>query len=118
MFKKLFLSAVIAISCFAYSYAEENTCKISGTNDNVEVFSCFLDNDKAIVTLSNDSNDIKANVTVTVEVKYGSNNKRSFTGKVLSTPGSTKLEIPIDANVNGLKPTSVSVTSISGAKCL
>lgn len=94
-------------------------CKISGSNDNVEVFSCQLNENNVDITLSNDSNDIKANVTVTVEVFYGNNLTKTYTGKVLANPGtSTALSIPIEGKVNNLTAKSVKVTSLSGTKCL
>lgn len=98
--------------------ANAQVCKINGSNDNIEVFGCQLNDDTVTVTLSNDSNDIKANVTVTVEVTYG-NNTRTYTGKVLSEPGkSTTLDINIDKKVGIYTPKSATVTSISGTKCL
>lgn len=99
-------------------------CKISNTNDNVEVFSASLINSKQVkVVVSNDSQEISANVTVTVEVTYtdGSYSKtKTFTGKGLARPNtSTEIVIDIPENIDySKKPKSVQVTGISGTKCL
>ena len=118
--KKIFfnLILILGLSLIAGN-ANAQVCKISGSNDNVEVFSCQLNGDKVDVTLSNDSNDIKANVTVTVEVKYENGRSKTFSGKVLANPGtSTSLQIPINAKDNNFPAKSVIVTSISGTKCI
>ena len=114
------LMAIFWLSMISDSFGVANAqvCKISETNDNVEVFSCFINDGNAVVTLSNDSNDIQANVTVTIAVKYG-NYTRTYTGKALAKPGtSTELKIPIDSKVKGETPNSVTVTSLTGTKCL
>lgn len=115
----MFLLGITVISD-SFGVANAQVCKISETNDNVEVFSCFLDGEHVSVTLSNDSENIKANVTVTVEVQYGNGTlTKSFTGKIMAKPGgSTDLKIPIDPKFKGYSPSSVKVTSISGTKCL
>ena len=57
-------------------------CKISNSNDNVEVFSATIINGSSVaVTVGNDSQDISANVTVEVTVTYESSN---YTKKVLN----------------------------------
>lgn len=117
---KKFLSNLMLVFCLLLIGGKTNAqvCKISGSNDNIEVFGCQLNGDKVTVTLSNDSNDIKANVTVTVEVKYSSSITRTYTGKVLSKPGtSTTLDINIDGKVGNYTAKSATVTSISGSKC-
>lgn len=108
----------ITIISDSHGVANAQVCKVSGTNDNVEVFSCVLSDGNVVVTLSNDSKDIKANVTVKVEVLYGGYFAETFEGKVMSCPGSTELKIPIKPKVKGYTPSSVKVTSISGTKCL
>ena len=119
---KKILSNLIVVFCLLLigGNANAQVCKISGSNDNIEVFDCQINDNTVTVTLSNDSNDIKANVTVTVEVKYVSGSRsqtKIFTGKALALPGaSTKLDINI-AN-NGWNPQTAQVTSISGTKCL
>lgn len=100
-------------------------CKISDMNDTVEVLGAYLDSNKqsAVVTVSNDSQYISANINVTVEVcyKYRSfTETKQFVGRNLATPQqTTTIIIPIDAS--GSKewflPVSVKVTAISGAKC-
>ena len=120
MVKKVFgsLLLVVALTIAAIG-ANAQVCKISNSNDNVEVFSCRLSGDKAVVTLSNDSNDITANVTVTVEVNYGSNVKRTYSDKIRVEPGpSATLEIPIEPKVSSNTAKSVKVVSITGTKCL
>lgn len=123
--KKTIFVAIIGIAAISpfsvvagsIDSSAEQVCKISESNDTVEVFNCYLDGNKVKVSLSNDSQNIKANVTVTVEVTYG-NSKRSYTGRTLAGPGSTTLEIPIDPKVGYSEPSSVVVTSISGKKCM
>lgn len=114
------LIVLLGLSAIASSQGVVNAqiCKIDVDNSSVEVFSCYLSDGNAVVILSNDSDNIKANVTVTVEVVYSINISRSYTGKILANPGSTELKIPIEAKVNQQTPKSVTVTSISGAKCL
>lgn len=120
MKKYLFiLMTIFGLSIISNSFGVANAqvCKISETNDCVEVFSSYIADGFAVVTLSNDSDHTKANVTVTIEVKYG-NSTKSFTGKIMASPGSTELKIPIDTKFNNFPPQSVRVTSISGNKCL
>lgn len=96
-------------------------CKISNSNDNVEVYSCYLtDNNSAVaVTVGNDSQDISANVTVTVEVTYNNNIKRTYTQKVLAKPNqTTDFQIKIEDKINSNSAKTVEVKSITGTKCL
>ena len=101
-------------------------CKISNTNDNVEVFSASLSGPNQVtVVVSNDSKDIAANVTVIVKVAYGSNSSnnvayKNFIGKGLAAPnGSTMILINIpEKDENNRIAKSVEVTDISGTKCL
>lgn len=100
-------------------------CKISNTNDNIEVFSASLINSKQVkVVVSNDSQEISANVTVTIEVTYtdgyNSPKTKTFTGKGLARPNtSTEIVIDIPEDIDySKKPKSVQVTGISGTKCI
>lgn len=102
----------------SFCFAGEQICKINESGDSVEVFNAYIkDGNKVCVSLSNDSQATKANVTVIVEVKYGPY-KKSYAGKQLAGPGSSVLEIPIDTEYNRQTPSSVSVISISGNKCI
>lgn len=102
------------------------SCKISNANDTVEVTNCSLIGDNKVeVTVSNDSNDINANVTITIVVIYKLNSqtfKETYEGKGMAKKcESTVITIPISScykNDNRYKPFSVSVTSISGSKCM
>lgn len=120
---KKVLLIMFALICFGAT-GKAQVCKISGTNDNVEVFGCHTDaeNNQVIVTVSNDSNDISANVTVTVEVK-GTVNCGSCTttveGKGLSKPGqSTQIKIKVPSSFKLTENSRSKCTGISGSKCL
>ena len=114
------LIILLTLICFGAT-AKAQVCKISGSNDNIEVFSCYTDveNNQVVVIVSNDSNDISANVTVTVEVKMGSVTKTVY-GKARALPNqNTKIEIPMKSE--GVKigsGTTARCTDISGTKCL
>lgn len=103
------------------SFADNvQVCRISGSGDNVEVFSAFIENGNTVkVTISNDSKDISANVTVTVKVTYEyAHITETYSGQELATPnGSTVITIPISEKKNGKKATKVEVISITGTKC-
>ena len=105
--------------------ASAQVCKISDTNDNVEVFSAFLSSsDQVTVVVSNDSKDISANVTVKVNVTYGTPGLASaivqeHTGKGLAKPnGSAEILIDIPEKVGNKVASAVQAISISGTKCL
>lgn len=114
---------LLAALCTLPSKAQ--TCRISDMNDTVEVVGAYLDSDKqsAVVSVSNDSQNVSANINVTVEVSYkylNSTETKQFVGKSLAKPQqTTTIIIPVDAK--GSKewyiPVSVRVTDISGAKC-
>lgn len=111
---------ILYILLASFSIVEAQVCKISNSNDNVEVFSAsIVDNSKVVVTVGNDSQDISANVTVVVVVTYESSNyTKNYTGKKVAHPNTeTAIEIPIETSYYDRKPTSVKVTSISGTKC-
>lgn len=104
--------------------ANAQVCKISGSNDNVEVFGCRTDaeNNQVFVIVSNDSNDISANVTVTVEVK-GKEGCSSCTttveGKGLAKPGqSTQIKIKVPGNFKLTENSRSKCIGISGSKCI
>ena len=81
MRSKLFL--LLALVGF-FSNVSAQVCKINESGDNVEVFSAIIESENTVaVTVGNDSQDISANVTVTVEVTYKKGNAKhtqSFTG--------------------------------------
>jgi len=116
---KKIIFAVLIMLCSCYM-VEAQVCKISNSNDNVEVFSAsIVDGSKVVVTVGNDSQDISANVTVTVVVTYESANyTKTYFGKKVARPNTeTAIEIPIATTYVDRKPTSVKVESISGTKC-
>lgn len=102
--------------------ANSQVCKISGQNDNVEIFTCSLaeNNTEVHVTVANDSQSISANVTVTVEVDYGNNIKKTYTGRAIAKPNQETLIIikGISPKVSNRDAKSVQAISISGTKCL
>lgn len=114
---------MFALICFGAT-AKAQVCKISGSNDNVEVFGCRTDaeNNQVFVTVSNDSNDISANVTVTVEVKgrEGCNScTTTVEGKALAKPGqSTLIKIKVPSSFKLTENSRSTCTGISGTKCL
>ena len=116
--KKKFLVCMTLLLFAVISNAQ--VCKISNSNDNVEVFSATIINGSSVaVTVGNDSQDISANVTVKVTVTYESSNyTKNYTGKKVARPNTeTVIEIPIATTYYERKPTSVKVTNISGTKC-
>lgn len=102
-------------------FANAQVCKISDSGDNVEVFRAVIDRDTVRVTVSNDSENIHANVTVSFEVTYTfGKSTKIFTsnGKGLSRPNQTSMiAIPIPEKIEGHLPTKVRITGISGTKC-
>lgn len=119
--KKIFkISFIVLMFCGIIGNSYAQVCKISSSNDNVEVFSATIVNGSSVaVTVGNDSQDISANVTVEVIVTYESSNyTKTYTGKKVARPNTeTVIEIPIATSYYERKPTSVKVTSISGTKC-
>ncbi|MDR1198318.1 MAG: hypothetical protein LBK94_04805 [Prevotellaceae bacterium] len=124
---KAILVILVTLASFGTN-ANAQSCMIGGANDEstIEVQSCYLNGDKVIVNVINDSNDIAANVTVGVQVTYrlgNSNNTKTYpyAGKEISLAKvSTKIEIPIHEvhpSDNRYVAYSVEATSISGTKC-
>ena len=114
------ISFLVFLLCCIINASDAQVCKISSSNDNVEVFSATIVNGSSVaVTVGNDSQDISANVTVEVIVTYESSNyTKTYTGKKVASPNTeTVIEIPIATTYYERKPTSVKVTSISGTKC-
>lgn len=120
-------SALLLLLIFSTTYCVfSQVCKISETNDTVEVFAFTVkDNSMVEITVSNDSQQNSANVTVLLEVtyKYGSiKQKESYEGKGLAKANSSSIiTIPINPNWNGntrYTVDSVAILSISGSKCL
>lgn len=114
---------MIFLLCVIINTANAQVCKISNTNDNVEVFSASIVDDSNVeVTVGNDSQDISANVTVEVVVTYGNKTcTKTYSGKKIAKPNSeTVITIPISSTYSSTisnKPTSVKVSGISGTKC-
>jgi len=115
---------LVALIGFEIS-ANAQVCKISESNDNVEIISCNIIGNQVVVNVSNDSRDIGANVTVSVTVKYSNSNGTNcgtqevpLTGKGLSLAGKS-VEIKIDIpSKSSYIPCAVSANSITGTKCL
>lgn len=109
------------------SVSSAQVCKISGENDNVEVMSYFFEDETTVVVVvSNDSKDISANVTVSVDIK--SLNKginccydlSNLTGKGRALPNQDtqiKIKLPAPYKQNPDK-SRIIVKDISGSKCL
>lgn len=118
MKKIIFLFTIIA-SLAMNSNAQ--VCRISDSNDNVEVFSCYLtDNNSAVtVTVGNDSQNISANVTITIEVTYNSSTKKTYSTKVIAKPNTTtEAKVNIQEKVGNFTAKSVEVVSLTGTKCI
>lgn len=117
--KKLFL-IMFALICFGAT-ANAQSCKISGASDGstVMVANDYLDGNKIVINLENDSEKTCANVTVEVEVTYTySHIKETYTGRGKSCPGSTcKIEIPVSPTKGNNKLTDYKVKGVSGTKC-
>lgn len=118
------IALVILMALGFHSIATGQVCKISGSGDNVEVFSAVIEgNNMVLVTVGNDSQNISANVTVEVEVTYKSTSsqatvKATFAGKVIAKPNQESIiRIRIPEQKDGKIPYSVKVTGISGTKC-
>lgn len=114
--KLLLLLSLIGL----FSNLSAQVCKISESGDNVEVFSAYIENGNTIVvTVGNDSKDVLANVTVTVEVTYEVPSvKAEFSGKKIAQPyQETIIKINIPEKMYNRKATSVKVKEITGTKC-
>ena len=115
--KKLLFMCALLMSFTAHA----QVCKISDSNDNVEVFSCYLiENNSAVaLTIGNDSQNISANVTITVKVTYQFSKTKEYTVRILAKPNSTtETKIPIEAALGDAKAISADVISITGTKCI
>ena len=122
--KKILL--VLAVIIGLSTSANAQVCKISNSNDNVEIFSAVIENDNTVaVTVGNDSQSVSANVTVEVEVTYKDSYPRTktkkFYGKNVAKPNTTTVvKIPIDSSYpdSSYKPVSVKALNITGTKCM
>lgn len=122
---KKVLLMFFALICFGAT-AKAQVCKISGSNDNVEVFSSYIDegNNQVVVTVGNDSNDISANVTITVQVsarKKGNSGMTQLTlsGKEIAKPNRTStINIPLTGGYEFTSNSKITEIKISGTKCL
>lgn len=118
--KKMFF--LLMCFCMVLTNANSQVCKISGDNDNVEIFSCSLaNNDTEIhVVVANDSQSISANVTITVKVDYGPGGTQTYTGRKIAQPNQETLIVikNIPHKQKGYPIKSVEAIGISGAKCM
>ena len=118
--KKIAFLALMLLGLFGVCQAQ--VCKISESNDNVEIFSAVIeDGNTVIVTVSNDSKDISANVTVVVEVTYSNGGTKQFSGKVKAEPNQESIiRIPIPEFLNNRNntPKKVVAKEITGTKCM
>ncbi|MDE5788196.1 MAG: hypothetical protein K2H79_06615 [Bacteroidaceae bacterium] len=123
--KKVTMKQLLFLVLFLFGVAgtsQAQVCKLPNSDDTVEVFSAtFEGNNKVKVVVSNDSQEVSANVTVTVRVTYvGTRDKitKEFTDKGRALPNqSTEILIAIDETCNGRMPKSVEAISITGTKC-
>lgn len=120
--KKVTMKQLLFLVLFLFGVAESSqaqVCKLPNSDDNVEVFSATLDGtNKVKVVVSNDSQEVSANVTVKVKVTYGNGVSKEFTGKGLAKPNnSSEILIIIDEKIGGYTPRSVEAISITGTKC-
>ncbi|MBQ7734579.1 MAG: hypothetical protein IJT61_01415 [Bacteroidales bacterium] len=122
--KKILL--VLAVIIGLSTGANAQVCKISSSNDNVEVFSAYIvDGSRVEVTVGNDSQSVSANVTVEVEVTYKDSNRtktKKYSGKDVAKPNTTTvIKIPINPTHPDspiYKAVSVKVLGITGTKCM
>ncbi|MBE6347307.1 MAG: hypothetical protein E7067_08945 [Lentimicrobiaceae bacterium] len=117
--KKVLLFLIVLLGINLTSNAQ--LCEIRGGNGaSVEVFSATIEEGGSMVyvTVSNDSNDISANVTVNVSVEYKDGSKLSFSGKDRALPNqNTVIKIPIKPKNGSWMCKSVNVDSITGSRC-
>lgn len=116
----------LALICFGATAQAQKVCKISGSNDSVEIFSSYIDeaNNQVVVTVGNDSNDISANVTITVQVSarqkgYSGMSQLTLTGKEIAKPNqTTTINIPLKSGYEFTSNSKITEANISGTKCL
>lgn len=116
--KKIFL-IMFALICFGAT-ANAQSCKISGAGDGstVMVTQDYQEGNKIVVNLENDSETTCANVTVDVEVTYGANTVKTYTGRGKSCPNSTcRIEISFPEKSGQLDMRKYKIKSVSGTKC-
>lgn len=121
---KYFFLTLFICGLFFHIESAAQICKISGTNDTIEVFGANYNNGTIEIILSNDSK-FGANVSIAVEVKYVNGKTtevRSFQKKALAKPmQSTVVTMNVPTSVsalnNVLQYDSFTVKSISGNKC-
>ena len=118
---------LVAVVCLGVAVSAQNVCKISGSNDNVEIFNSYIDvaNNKLVVTVGNDSNDISANVTITADVTVvscptcSSLKKITISGKEIAKPNqTTSITIPLSNPYIFTNNSEIKDVKISGTKCL
>ncbi len=120
--KKAFLLITIIVGMLCSVSAQ--VCRISNSNDNVEVTSYyFKDNNTIVVAVSNDSQDISANVTVNIKVHASYKSSSTYkdfdlSGKKLAKPnGETLIEIKLPSDYVQGPSSTIEVKGITGTKC-
>ena len=116
---KKVLLMMFALVCFSVT-ANAQSCKISGASDGstVMVTQDYQEGNKIVVNLENDSESTCANVTVEVEVTYGANTVKTYTGRGKSCPNSScRIEISVPEKSGQLSMNKYKVTKVSGSKC-
>lgn len=117
---------MFALVSFGSMANAQKVCKISGSNDNVEIFSSYIDedNNQIVVTVGNDSNDISANVTITIQVSakkkgYSGMENLTLSGKEIAKPNqTTTINIPLKGGYEFTSNSKIIDSKISGTKCL
>ena len=115
---------MFALICFGVTVKAQTVCKISGSNDSVEIFSKYIDeaNNQIVVVVGNDSNDISANVTITGRVENairdGRRGNQNFSGKVIAKPNqTTEIRISLTGGSKVDSKSTITEIKISGTKC-
>lgn len=112
----LILVAMLGIS---FAGKAQVQCQIqNGEGSTVMATDQRLEGDHVIVTLENDSQDISANVTVTVEVKYKNRKTKTFQGFGKCLPSQSNfISVKIDLTDGQYEWDSYSVVAVKGNKC-
>lgn len=107
--KKLFV-LLVALLGIGFA-AKAQSCEIKGADDGstIMVTSDFIEGEKVVVLLGNDSEKTCANVTVVVTVN---GKKEEYKGYGKSCPGTTRIEVQIGEPIK-----SYEVKTVSGNKC-
>lgn len=115
--KKYFYILLLVGLCFTVN---AQSCKISGSNDGSTIVCTghSIDGNNITVTLSNDSENTCANVSIIVKVTYANNSTEEFEGRGKSCPDQeAAIRVPIKTEKNGREWTKYEVARVSGSKC-